>query len=124
MKESEYNRLKVEIATDYRRKLEALEMVWKMSGGVSRNDSEAANTIMGKGALLKAVRQSLADMDGDFTLHDVEARIRLNNPSLTTALKRPSLSSALKRLEKDSEITLVSRGRGKRASIYRKVPDG
>ena len=121
MNQREYNRMKAEIEADYRHKMEALELVWNMAGGASRNGAEAASTTLGKGTLLKAVRHTLADLSGDFTLHDVMKKISLNNPSLAAKLKQPSLSSALKRLAEDGIITLVSRGRGKRASIYRMV---
>lgn len=116
--------MKAEIEAEYRRKLESLEMVWKMSGGASSNGSRTADTVLGKGQLQKAVQHALADITGDFDLHDVWKKIRLNNPALAATLKQPSLSSALKRLAEDGTITAVSVGRGKRASIYSKVRDG
>ena len=67
MNEREYNRLKSEIQAEYRRKLDALELVWKMSNA-SRNgtqSTQAPNALVGKGQLLKAVRNALADMQGD-----------------------------------------------------------
>ena len=113
--------MKAEIEADYRHKMEALELVWNMARGANRNGAEAASATLGKGTLLKAVRPILSDLSGDFTLHDVMKKISLSNPSLAAKLKQPSLSSALKRLAEDGVITLVSRGSGKRASIYRMV---
>ncbi len=120
MNEREYNRLKAEAEIEYRRKLEAIEMVWKLSGGANRNGTEVIGAIVGKGLLLKAVRHALEDIRGDFTIHDIENWIRRNNPSLAATLKRPSLSGTLKRLAKDGTITLVAAGSGKRASKYRR----
>lgn len=118
MNEREYNRMKSEIEAEYRRKLDALDLVWKMSNA-NRNGTQVANPLIGKGQLLKAVRQALPSIRGDFTLHDIENRIRVDNPTLAATLKRPSLSSALKRLVKDGVIALVSVGAGKRPSKYR-----
>ena len=119
MNEREYNRLKSEIEADYRKKLDALDLVWKMSGGVSKNGSRGSNAIIPKGSLLKTVRDILPHLQGEFSLHDVEDRIRNVNPGLAATLKRPSLSSALKRLESDHIISISTRGTGKRASKYR-----
>jgi hypothetical protein len=121
MNEREYNRLKSEIEAEYRRKLDALELVWKMSNS-SRNGTQAiqaVNGVVGKGRLLKAVRHSLTELRGDFTLHEVENQIRLVNPTLAATIKRPSLSSALKRLAKEGVIIVVSVGAGKKPSKYR-----
>lgn len=121
MNEREYNRLRSEIEGEYRRKLDALDLVWKMANS-SRSGTQAAqavNGVVGKGKLLRAVRHALTDLHGDFTLRDVESQIRTVNPTLAATIKRPSLSSALKRLAKEGAIVLVSVGTGKKPSTYR-----
>ncbi len=121
MNEREYKRLKSEAEAEYRRKLEAIETVWKMSGGASRNGAEAPSQVFGKGVLLKAVRHTLEEIRGDFTVRDIESRIRIFNPTLAATVRRPSLSSTLKRLEESHEVELVLAGSGKRPSKYRRA---
>lgn len=120
MKEREYRKLRNEIEAEYHKKIEALDLVWKMSCGETAANG-AAGQVFGKGTLLKAVRQALEGLRGDFVLKDVVERIRVNNSSFAATLKRASLSSTLKRLAKSHEIEVVEPGKGKRASTYRKV---
>jgi hypothetical protein len=117
----EYERLKVEAAAEYRRKLEAIETVWRMSGGASQNDADAQATTLGKGSLHQAVKNAVQVISGEFTHRDVEKQIQVSDPAIAAKVKRPSLSSALKRLADEKEIVLVSAGRGKRASKYRRA---
>lgn len=123
MREAEYKRLKGRIEEECRKKLEALELVWRMSNSTSQNGNQQGSMVtFGKGALQLAVRNALQEIKGDFTLHDIEKWIRTNNQSLAATLKRASLSGTLKRLEeKTHEVEIVSRGSGKRASTYRKA---
>jgi len=118
MNEREYGRLKAEAEAEYRRKLDAIEMVWKLSGGAAKNGTEFA--VLGKGSLLKAVRDAIVHLQDEFTVHDVEQYIIRNNPTVAPSLKRPSLSSALKRLEKQNLVAISTKGTGKRASKYRR----
>jgi len=120
MKEREYHKLRNEVEAEYRKKIEALDLVFKMSSnGVGGNGT--TGQVFGKGTLLKAVRQALEGLRADFVLKDIVERIRVNNPSFAATLKRASLSSTLKRLADSHEIEVVELGRGKRASKYRKV---
>lgn len=117
MKVREYNKLKDEAAGEYQRKLDAIETVWKMSGGVNTNGLETPT--QGRGALLTAARQALTVISGEFTVRDIERRIKTNNPSLT--VRRASLSSTLKRLDKrEGLIKILERGSGKRPTRYQK----
>jgi hypothetical protein len=121
MNQREYEKLKADAAAEYRRKLEAIEVVWRMSGvGANSNGSHVDETPIGKGALQQAVKSAVQVISGDFTLRDVDKQIRLTDSGFAAKIKRPSLSSALKRLAADREIVLVSLGSGKRASIYRR----
>jgi hypothetical protein len=124
MNRKEYERLKAEAQTEYRRKLEAIETVWKMTDGRNGDSSNTASSEnVGKGDLQQAVRAALARIFGDFTLRHVYSEIVLADPVLAEKIKDklPSVSSVLKRMADDNEITLVTAGRGKRASIYRRA---
>jgi hypothetical protein len=117
----EYQRLKLEAEAEYRRKLEAIETVWKLSGGENQSGNGQREQKVGKGDLLRAVKSAAQVLPEGFTLREVEKHIQLSDPALAARIKRPSLSSALKRLAADKQIAVVTTGIGKRASTYRKV---
>ena len=119
MNQREYEKLKAEAAAEYRRKLEAIEVVWKMTGG-TRNDSPSDDTPVNKGALQTAIKEAVQFLTGEFTLRDVEKQIGATNSAFAAKIKRASLSSALKRMAEEKEITLVTLGKGKRASKYKR----
>jgi hypothetical protein len=102
----------------YRRTIEAIETVWKMTGGTRQNGTNDQSVSVGKGALRQAVVDAIQIMPASFTWREVEKQIKSATPDL--AIKRASLSSVLKRLEKDKEIILVAVGSGKRPSTYRR----
>jgi hypothetical protein len=117
----EYQRLKTEAEAEYRRKLEAIEMVWKLSGGDSKNGSSPHETSIGKGSLQQAIRYAIPYLTGEFTLREVEQQMKVHDPVFAAKVKRPSISGALKRMADDKEIVVVAAGSGKRASKYRKA---
>lgn len=121
MKEKEYRKLKTQIEAEYHRKIEALETVWQMSGEDATKAGNQPEKRFGKGSLLKAVRRALEQVKGEFTLRDIQEKIGLADSAFAATVKPASLSSTLKRLETDHELEIVERGRGKRASKYRKL---
>src|SRR5437879_1070823 len=121
MNQREYERLKGEAAAEYKKKLEAIDLVWRMSGGTSQNGSNPDVGHVGKGSLLQAVKQAVQFLTGEFTLRDVEKQIQATDSVFAAKIKRPSLSSTLKRLAEDKDIVLVAAGSGKRASKYRRA---
>jgi hypothetical protein len=123
MNRKEYERLKADAQNEYRRKLEAIETVWKMTDG--RNGASAdvsSSESVGKGTLQEAVRNALPHIGGDFTLRHVYNQIVLDDPVLAEKIKdkMPSVSGALKRMADDKELILVEAGSGKRPSKYRR----
>lgn len=120
MHEREYNRLRREIEAEYRKKLDALEMVWGMSNASRRSGNETNRTTHArKGALLNIVRSVLPEMQGEFSQRDVLDKVREKNAELD--VKRASLSSTLRRLADDKEIDLLELGAGKRPSRYKVI---
>jgi hypothetical protein len=117
----EYERLKAQAQAEYQRTVEAIERVWEMTGGSTKNGSAPAEAGPRRGSVKMAVQQAVQSQLGPFSLRDIERFIQNNNPLLSGKIKRPSLSSALKRLEKDKEIVLVAAGSGKRASTFRRA---
>jgi hypothetical protein len=121
MNEREYHRLKTVAEAEYRRKVEAIEMVWRMTGGTSKNGSKATGIPVEKGSLQQAIRYAIDLLMGDFTARDVEDQMRANDPEFASKVKRPSVSAAVKRLADDKKIVLIQVGKGKRPSKYRKA---
>ena len=122
----EYQRLKADAEAEFRRKLEAIETVWKLSGGIaaapSTNGAKANESGITKGSLQQAVRDACRLLVGEFTHRDVYNRITATDPVFADKIKdkMPSLSGTLKRLADEKELILVEAGSGKRASKYRR----
>lgn len=118
-----YDRLKADAQAEYRRKLEAIETVWKMAGGENGDFThESSSESVGKGALQEAVRDALPHIGGEFTIRTIFNQIQLNDPILAEKIKGklPSVSSVLKRMTDDKQLILVEAGSGKRASKYKR----
>jgi hypothetical protein len=122
----EYQRLKAEAEAEYRRKLEAIETVWRLSGGpaliAAKNGSKSDENVLTKGALQEAARHAYKLLSGEFTHRDVFNKITATDPAFAALIKdkMPSLSGALKRMADDKELLLIEAGRGKRPSKYRR----
>jgi hypothetical protein len=112
MHEREYRRLRATIEADYRKKLDALELIYGMAG-----KNGASSPALVKGVLAQAVVTAIQQAKGDFSVRDIEDTLKVIYPNLVS--KRASLSNTLKRLE-GREIELVEKGSGKRASKYRR----
>jgi hypothetical protein len=115
MREREYLRLKRQIEAEYRQKMEALELVWKMSGKVAGRPERIPRV-----ALQQLVRAFLDEAhDGEFTVDEVFKYVRLQTPGVV--LNRASLSGVLQRFVRNGELELVSRGKGSKPSRYRRT---
>src|SRR5690606_16402755 len=126
MTEREYIRLWNRIHLDFRRKMDALETVWRMS-----NDSpppkpekkkkpdivaEAGTSNGDRGQLVTAVREAVEALGDRFSTKDVERWIAENRRDV-----QPVLSSITHSLKRMANLTVAQRGRGKRASIFAKA---
>jgi hypothetical protein len=115
MREREYLRLKRQIEAEYRQKMEALELVWKMSGKVAGRPERIPRV-----ALQQLVRAFLDEAhDDEFTVDEVFKYVRLQTPGVV--LNRASLSGVLQRFVRNGELELVSRGKGSKPSRYRRM---
>jgi hypothetical protein len=114
MREREYLRLKRQIEAEYRQKMEALELVWKMSGKVAGRPERIPRV-----ALQQLVRAFLDEAHDEFTVDEVFKYVRLQTPGVV--LNRASLSGVLQRFVRNGELELVSRGKGSKPSRYRRM---
>lgn len=117
MKQREYETLKAQIEAEYRKKSDALELVWKMS---VKGAASAAPTT-GRGAVLNAVKSAINVMHGNFNTADIERQIRGADAILGAKVKRGSISNTLKRLVGEKLIEVVDQGTGRQASTYKRV---
>jgi Fe2+ or Zn2+ uptake regulation protein len=120
MNQREYTRLKSVAEAEYRRKIEAIETVWKLSGGNRQNGAKLQETGVSNGSLRQAIAEVVLMLSGEFSVRDVQRHLTENSPEFAE-VKRPSISSVLKRMASDNEIALVTLGSGKRASSYRRT---
>jgi hypothetical protein len=116
MREPEYRRLKKKIEDEYRDKLKALDMVYRMAAPSNSHDN-GNDARQSKGVVRQAVLKSLQSISGDFSAREVENQIKIDDPTAT--YNRASISSTLKRMENHS-IVVVLQGKGKRPTSYRK----
>jgi hypothetical protein len=137
--EAEYQALRRQLEEERRKaeeefdkNMEALERVYRLAKKASlpeakksatpdRNGfgSPQAETAIGKGDLLKAVRVAAKEVPDRFTMPQIVTRLRTKG----VAAKRPSVRAALNRLQKLGEIELIAQGIGRRASEYRRVSE-
>jgi len=115
MHEREYKKLLAVIEADYRKKLDALELIYGMANqnGSARNSTSAPV----KGKLAQAVVSFVREIATEFNARDLELFLNSTNPDLKA--KRVSISNTLKRLE-GKEVELIEKGSGKRPSKYRR----
>jgi hypothetical protein len=118
MKRSEYERLKKQIEDDYRRKLDALEVVWQLvapSGKPSENGDRSERTTQ----FATIIGDLIDRLPEQFTVKDVEAHLEKTQGS---PVNRSTVSHTLKRMSVDKQRIRVGQvGTGKRATIYEKV---
>ncbi len=119
MKESEYNKLKREIEADYKTKLNALELIWKMAGEKKSRKLTSANITNGKKKLTKCVSEVLEKHSGKFTATMVANWVRESNAAMKE-INIPSISNILKRMVDDDEIQVDVFGKGRNPFIYKK----
>ena len=107
--------LKRLVEAEYRQKIEALELVWKMSGkGIGRPER------IPRVGLQRFVQAFLDQRrDDEFSLDEVFNYVRQQTPNIV--LNRASLSGVLRRFVLNGELQLLSRGRGNKPSRYRRI---
>jgi hypothetical protein len=115
MKQREYETLKAQIKAECQTKLDALELVWKISAKAVPSDSP----ITGRGAVRQAVKSAAAIVHGPFTTADIERHIKETNSPLGARIKRASISNTLKKLVNEKIIEVVEQGTGRQGSTYR-----
>ncbi|MFO0790183.1 MAG: hypothetical protein U0805_12090 [Pirellulales bacterium] len=119
MNERDYLRLKRQFEDEYKQKLAALELIWQeISGGKKPPKESAENN--GNGAervnSAAAVEEFVRQWNGEpFSTKQVEAWI---TQVKGLAANRTTIIHKLRRMVNEGQLQLVTKGSGKRASVY------
>ena len=111
MTEQEYFDLHNQAKTDYERKLEALNIVFDLSNQTRLRQKN--------GYLAKLISEAMPGLSDEFTAKDVKSAILTLNPNVK--VNRSSLSHSMKKLMDKLNIEIVSVGKGRRGTVYRKT---
>lgn len=114
MHEREYNRLRKQIESEYRDKLRALEIVWKMAG---KNGVVPRKAVVDDGSLAGMVRTAVDRTEGTFSMRDILAYCREEGDA---TIRQSSVSAILKRMADQRLVSIVEAGSGRRPTSYRK----
>jgi hypothetical protein len=122
MNEREYNRLKQQIENDYKKKLEALDIIWQMAKeNVRETPVNGKSSTVKAGTLMGAIRQVLPFVSGEFDINTIIQLVEARRPDIKTPINPTSVSGSLRKLEKANAIVLMEAGAGKRPNRYRKA---
>lgn len=119
MNERDYLRLKRQFAEDYESKVKALDLIWQeISGGKKppKEPQEVNNAPAGRGNAASAVEEFVHQWNAEpFSAKQVEVwitQVKGQSANRTTIIHK------LRRMLNEGEIDLVTKGAGKRASLY------
>ncbi len=114
MKEKEYLNIKAQIESEYRKKLDALELIWGLSGGgkLSTNGNGTAHR---RGALARQVKTFVDKALGEFSVLDLYKYLSAIEPNV----KQLSIATVLRRMN-GKEIELVKQGTGRAPSMFKR----
>jgi hypothetical protein len=121
MNEQEYMKIKEDLEADYKRKLEALELLWSaLRGNASAPAPKDENKTLPSQSLTDIIRQALPKLKEEFSIWEIKQEIERMYPAMKGQYKKNSLSGTLTRMKDRGEITVVQAGEGTAPSIYRR----
>jgi len=119
MNYEEYAKLKEELEAEFKKKMEALEMVWKMCQK-STGTAELKNNNRAYGHIAVAIRKVLETTTVDFSVDYIMDALKAHD----IKVGRLVITNTLHRLARRGELEVVQKGKGRIASIYRKSTKG
>lgn len=124
MNYDEYKQLKQDIENEYKRNLEALEMVWRRCKNISTSVSEDTTTTDLNSHYLEnvsgAVRIVVEGLSGEFSADDVKRGLKDHGMLEGKEVRRISITNTLHRLFRRGELEVVRKGQGRTPGLYRK----
>lgn len=113
---AEYKKLKDMLESDYKKRVEALEMVWHMSQGQAVGQSNTDDKP--KISISNAMRKVIDGLSGSFTADDILQGLQDHSFG---GMQRIQVTNTLHRLMRKKELEVVEKGVGRTGSKYRKV---
>ncbi len=107
------------------KQLEALEIVEEMFKEQGIKDCKIVDSLpemLGFGELDASVYNLAKSLDKEFTISDIELRLRKIKPEVP----RTSIRGSMYRLENSGKFSVVSSGKGRRPTVYKcfsKIPE-
>ena len=111
---AQYKKLKEEIEAEHKKKLEALEMVWRMCQ--NQNHTDAKDGSDRSGSTADAIRKVIAGLSNDFSADDVEQGLKDHH---VKRVKRLAITNTLHRLHRRGELEIIRKGQGRMPGIFR-----
>ncbi len=117
MDEKEYNLLKEKAATEYKKAIDAIEAVWRMSNQQSPPPAPPTTADM--------IRKALTSFSGkSFTVAEMKEAIETMYPETKDRIRTTSVSSTFTRMAKRGDsIRLHRKGSGATAAVYVRLPE-
>jgi response regulator of citrate/malate metabolism len=113
---AQYKNLRDEIESDYKKKKEALEMLWSM---YHKSSPHSPPTTKGsRTPTSDIVRQIIAGLKDEFTADDIQQGLKDYN---LKNVSRLSINNTLHRLWRRKEIDVIKKGQGRMPSLYKKI---
>jgi len=126
MKRRDYLRKRAELDAEYKQRIEALEIVWRMfNADESLPTVESARDIEDDAlqwpfeiSRRDVVRQAIATISGSFTAKDVRSALKSLNNDWSERLDDNQLSSLVARLADKKEIGVLKAKSGREPAVY------
>ena len=129
MKERDYLRKRQELQLDYKKKIEALETVWKLFNPELPLPYEAdiEDEIAQPGSSpwtfeipkKRAVQQAAQALDAEFSTDDVRKALVTMNPAWSAGISDGQLSSIVAKAASDGKLEIVKPKSGRSQAIYK-----
>lgn len=118
----QYKQIKQDIENEYKKNLEALEIVWKraqgMGSGAVHSSTENGGSDVGTSDAVRSVISGLGEIE--FDVDAVVEALNAHSMFQSQKIKRLSINNTLHRLMRRGELEVVKKGQGRMSSIYKK----
>jgi hypothetical protein len=116
MDERVYEQIKKDLAAEYRKKLEALDIIWASYRDKAKNPTLELDV---RASITDLVRQVLPKLGEEFSIWDIKKAIEKTFPEAKGTFRKNSLSGTLTRMQQRGEIEIVRKGSGTLPTTYR-----
>jgi hypothetical protein len=127
MKERDYLRKRQELQSEYKKKIDALETVWKLFNPeiplpYDVDPEEEGSSSLGwtfEISKKRAVQHAAQALEGEFSTDDVRKALQAMNPAWSNGINDAQLSSIVARAAAAGKLEIVRSKVGRSQAIYR-----